>query len=70
MDDAFGAEAEAFLADGDMAGKSAVEILGGGFCYPFVYARAQSLAEVDILARHAKRHGVPPVCFVCLGKDF
>src|SRR5216683_4509217 len=56
MDDAFRAKAEPILADGGVAGKAAVEILGGSFRYPGGDARPQRLADVDVLARHAKRH--------------
>jgi hypothetical protein len=61
MDRAFGAKAEALLADGDVTGKTAVEILGGRLGDPLIDARAQRLADVDVLARHAKRHARPPL---------
>src|SRR6187401_982950 len=61
MDRAFGAEAEAFLSDGDVTGKAAVEIFGRGFGDPLSDTRAQRLADVDVLARHAKRHARPPL---------
>src|SRR6266852_6407297 len=54
MDDAFRAKAESILADGDVARKPAVEILGRGFRNSRTNARTQCFAEVDVLARHAK----------------
>ena len=57
MDHAFGAEAEAVLADGHVTGIAAVEIFRGRFGDPLVDAAAQRLADVDVLARNAKRHG-------------
>src|SRR5579864_1067644 len=61
MDHAFGPEAEAFLADRDMAGKAAVEIFCGGFRDPLADARTQGLAYVNVPARDAKRHDRPPL---------
>lgn len=61
MDDAVGAKAEAFLADGDVAGKSAVEILRRHLCDTRIDARAQRLPDIDILARDAKWHDRPPM---------
>jgi len=61
MDDAVGAKAEAFLADGDVAGKSAVEILRRYLCDARIDARAQRLPDIDILARDAKWHDRPPM---------
>ena len=56
MDHAFGAEAESLLADGHVAGIAAVEIFCGGLGDALVDAPAQRLADVDVLARDAKRH--------------
>src|SRR5271165_2944052 len=56
MDNAFGTKAEAILADGDVARIPAVEILGRRFRNSRADALAQCLTEVDVLARHAKRH--------------
>ncbi len=56
MNGAFGAEAEAFLADRDVARIAAVEI----FCHrlgdPRIHAVAQGLADVEIATRYAERH--------------
>src|SRR6516165_8091759 len=56
MDHQFGTEAEPVLADGDVARIPAVEILGRSFRDSRADALAQCLTEVDVLARHAKRH--------------
>src|SRR5262245_44282469 len=61
MHHAFGAEAERLLADRDVAGIAAVEILVDRFRNPRADPGAQRLADVDVLARDAKRHGPPPV---------
>src|SRR5262249_3449280 len=60
MDHAFGAKAEALLADGDVTGKAAVEIFRRGLGYACVDTRTQRLADLDILAGDAKRHDRPP----------
>ena len=56
MDDAFGAKAEPILADRDMTREAAVEILDGGLGDAGIDARTQRLADIDVLARHPKRH--------------
>jgi hypothetical protein len=58
---AFGAEAESLFADGDVPREAAVEILGGGLHQALIDARAQRRADVDVLARDAKRHDRPPM---------
>jgi hypothetical protein len=50
MNDAFGAKAEAFLADGRMAGIAAVEIFGHHFGDAVTDPGAQRLANVDLFA--------------------
>src|SRR5215469_17605571 len=62
VDHAFGAEAETLLADGDMPGEAAVEVLGGSFRDPRVDSRTQRLTDIDVPARHAKWHERPPIC--------
>jgi hypothetical protein len=61
MNHAVGAETETLLADGDVAGKSTVEILRRHLRDARIDARAQRLPDVDILARDAKRHDRPPM---------
>src|SRR5712692_223043 len=56
MDHALRAETKSFLADGHVTGKPAVEILCSGFRDALIDASAQCLADVDVLARDAKRH--------------
>src|SRR5205823_298623 len=48
MDHAFGTEAKSLLADGDVAGETAVEIFGGSLCNPLIDPRAQRGADVDV----------------------
>ena len=50
MDHAFGAVAEGFPADRDVAGIAAVEILGQDFGHARVYALPQRFTDVDVLA--------------------
>lgn len=50
MDDAFGVEAERFLADRDVAGESAVEILSECFQNARADALAQCFADLDIFS--------------------
>jgi hypothetical protein len=56
MNDALGTEPKSFLADGDVAGKSAVKVLAGGFRDAIVHSHAQSLADIDVFSGDAKRH--------------
>src|SRR4051794_32700795 len=56
MNDALGAKAEAVLGDGCVPGKSAVEIFGGHLRHARSDTRPQRLANIDVLARNAKRH--------------
>src|SRR5262249_9352902 len=60
MNHALGAETEPLPADGDVPGKSAVEIFGHGLRDAHIDALAQRFADVDVLARDAKWHDRPP----------
>src|SRR5436190_7207869 len=61
MDHALGAKTESFLGNHYMTGKSAVEIFAGRLGDARADARAQGLADVDVLTRYAKRHGGSPL---------
>src|SRR5262249_35743512 len=60
MNHALGAETEPLPADGDVPGKSAVEIFGHRLCDARIDALTQRFADVDVLARDAKWHDRPP----------
>src|SRR5262245_50688499 len=61
MNHALGAETEPLPGDGDVPGKSAVEIFGHGIGDARIDALAQRFADVDVLARDAKWHDRPPM---------
>src|SRR5262249_34409708 len=60
MNHALGAETEPFPADGDVPGKSAVEIFGHGIGDARIDALAQRFADIDVLARDANGIDRPP----------
>src|SRR6516165_10423905 len=56
VDDALRAKTEPILADRDVARVPAIEIFGCSFRNARADALTQCLTEIDVLARHAKRH--------------
>src|ERR1043166_2561535 len=60
MQRTFGAEAEAVLLDRHMTGIPAVEVFLECLDQPRIDPLAQSRADVEVLARDAKRHGDRP----------
>src|SRR5215831_5385220 len=61
MHHAFGAETESFPTDGDVSGKTAVEIFRQRVGDARIDALAQRFADVEVLARDAKWHDRPPM---------
>src|SRR5438132_2161603 len=60
MNGALGAEAEAVLLDRHVPGIAAVEVFLERLDEPRIDPLAQGLADVDVLARNAKRHDDDP----------
>src|SRR5436190_24276560 len=66
MDRAFGPEAEALLLDRHVPRIATVEIFAERFNDARADPLAQCSADVEILPRDAKRHGMPPFTGPCL----